>query len=550
MAKIAHPVAHELGITRRKLDEATQQLAAARAEIEVLKDEVARLRQHVPPEFKMQSQLPSQSTLPSDHKRIQSSIPRYARATQASDQRSAKLTTQPQNQTTTFGTVTLTIKSARPAWNDPMNCTRAPYTNQYQYRDGSLVRVPTGYLKSTKSSRAKLCPKIPRRSVKPGETPTGTQLERRQRPWWEEGECGSVSNDDRWTRYEPDEFRKPWSLWWVVRMYRSPLKLADTEYRDLMDLIALLPATRLEDDELQKTSLKHMLIEDGQQARLVVRGRELAQKCLWNFAEEHIPGQNPWTTWQQVRFEWGVLVGRLGGGGIHHSFLQFRASQPDLVWDTIQKVITLRHTTSHYSDSSSLFPFRLDEVDKHLKNVQKMAIQLYDKTGALQARKLRDELRQAAHDTFDEITALGPLVALPFAGYPWKPHHESVFIRLVLEVEDVDAGRKLDEYFPKEIGRIAEDWLWQGCWRGGRYEPPVSLAACRRTPPKRRHSASTDQVSETVLDLVARIKADREWQQRYSWDTPYDVPEWLIKAHEEGVSVASPRARRRLSHSS
>ncbi|KAG6362313.1 hypothetical protein INS49_010543 [Diaporthe citri] len=230
MAKIAHPVAHELGITRRKLEEANQQLAVARAEIEILRDEVARLRQHVPPEFKMRPRLSSQSTPPLHPKRIQSSIPRYAQPTQASEQRTMKSTTQPQNQTTTFGTVTLTIK------------------------------------------------------------------------------------------------------------------LSDTQYRDLMDLITLLPATRLEDDELQKTSMKHMLIDDGQQASLLVQGRELAQRCLWNLAEE----------------------------------------------------------------PPAAACFRIDEVDEHLKNVQKMAIQLYDKTGALQARRLRDELRQAAHDTFDEITTLGP----------------------------------------------------------------------------------------------------------------------------------------------
>lgn len=498
----------------------------------------------------MRPRYSAQPTLPSNQKGTQSSIPRYARATQASEQRSAKLTTQPQNQTTTFGTVTLTIKSGRPVWDDWTNCTRAPSPNQYQYRDGSLIKMPTGYLKSTKSSKAKLCPKIWRGFVKPVETPSGTQLEVRPRPWWEEEGCASASNDDRWATYERESLRKPWSLGWLINLYRSPHKLSDTEYRDLMDLVSLLPATRLEDDELKKTSLKHMLIDDEKQARLLVQGRELAQRCFWNLAEERMPGRNPWTSWRHVRFEWGVLSERWGGGSTYFNLLGSRASESKSVWDTIQKVINLRHTTSHYSPSSGLFPSRLDEVDAHLENVQKMAIQLYDKPGALQARRLRDELRQAAHDTFDEITALAPLVALPFAGYPWKDHHETVFWRLLSKIRDADAGRnKLDEHFPKDIGRIAEDWSWQSDRRGRRYEPPISLAACRRTPPKRRHSASSYQISETILDLVARIKADREWQRRYSWDTPYHVPEWLIKAHEEDISAASPRARRRLSHS-
>lgn len=68
--------------------------------------------------------------------------------------------------------------------------------------------------------------------------------------------------------------------------------------------------------------------------------------------------------------------------------------------------------------SNNLFPSSISKVDEHLTNVQKLAIQLYDEEAALEARGLRDELRQAAQNTLDEIMALETLVILPFAGYP------------------------------------------------------------------------------------------------------------------------------------
>lgn len=231
----------------------------------------------------------------------------------------------------------------------------------------------------------------------------------------------------------------------------------------------------------------------------------------------------------------------------YHTLLGYRASEPGLVWRAVQAVIQLRHTTAHYCSSSSLFPARLWRVDKHLENVQKLAIQLFDEERAVEARSLRDELRRAARATFDEITTLETLAALPFAGYSGKRYHERVLVYLCINAKAADAGRaELDEHFPEEIGRIAEDWSWQN--PGGdheKYEPPVSLGACRRTPPKRRHSTSIYQDSKTMSDLTARIKADREWQRRFGYDTPYDVPQWLLETDGRVVPEPPQRARRR-----
>lgn len=129
--------------------------------------------------------------------------------------------------------------------------------------------------------------------------------------------------------------------------------------------------------------------------------------------------------------------------------VELRAIEPQLVWDTMRNIIRLRQTTSHYSPSSNLFPSSLSEVDEHLKNVQKMAIQLHDEKGALEAWKLRDEFRQAAQHTFKDLEALGTLVSLPLAGYPWKHHNKCVFRGLILGPGGADGGcSELDKRFP------------------------------------------------------------------------------------------------------
>lgn len=552
MASIAHSMAHELDITIRNLEEANQHLVAARAEITSLEDEVARLRQHMPSEFKTKPPISSPPKHRFQNNSIGSSIPRYAKATQASERRSVKLKAQAQHAATVHVAITSSVQSTSCSSNDQKDCAGAIYSNKYQHQVGSLAKEPAGYLKATKSSAAKMCSKIPRRTVDPEVKLGHTQLEGDPQTWWNDasGSWATVHEypeDGRWATYE-DKHGKRWSLGWLHAVELSPHKLSDTEYRDLMDLHVLVPATRLEDDKWRESPLKHMFIDDGKQAQLLIQGRETAQKCLWNFAEQQMPGQNPWACWQQVRFEWGVLSQTWGTASTYYGSLKFRATQPHLVWDTMQKLIQLRHTTSHYSPSSDLFPSSLSEVDEHLKNVQKMAIQLYDKQGALEARRLRDELRQSAQHTFDELVALGMLVSLPFAGYPWKNHHESVFRCFLFNARDRDEEEtKVDDHFPRSIGGIAEDWLLQHGWRGSGYEPPVSLAASPGTRTKRRHSTCSHQSFEKVPAMAARIKTDWGRQQRDGCEALCDVPEWLVEAHEQGVSTTSPLARRRLS---
>ncbi|KAL1852422.1 hypothetical protein Daus18300_012181 [Diaporthe australafricana] len=535
MVEIVHPVAHQITC---KLEEAYEQLAAARDEITSLRDEVARLHQHMPSQFKEKPESPTNTILaPSEHKNIESSEPRYAQATESTERRSAKPITQTQHPVTTSA-ITLTLKPISYDWGRPQwDCTGGAFPNKYQCRDGCLVKLPIGYLNATTSSSIKQCPKPLRWPVEPETASTEAQLEGYPSSRRAEGSSAQNSDDNDSWRNKIDYSCRSWPLRWLHKRKTSAHKLSDTGYRDLIDLHVLVPATRLYDDQWLKSPLNHMLIDDAQQARLLTQGRETAQKCLWNFAEKRMPGKNPWAGWQQVRFEWAVLS--ISWGQEWHEYyrsLNFRASEAALVWKTMQDVINL----------SGLYPFNLSRVDKHLKSVQKMAIQLYDEQGALEARRLRDELRQAAQNTFDDLVAFGTLASLPFAGYPWKHHHERVLRGLCTRIYHADVGRgRLDEHFPGEVGRVAEDWAWHNNRNGSAYEPPVYLAACPRTPPKRRQSSSSHRDFGVVAGLMARIKADREWQQRNGSGPPYDVPERLVEAHGQSEPEDTPSGPQR-----
>ncbi|KAI0121157.1 hypothetical protein BJ170DRAFT_600164 [Xylariales sp. AK1849] len=86
-----------------------------------------------------------------------------------------------------------------------------------------------------------------------------------------------------------------------------------------------------------------------------------------------------------------------------------------------------------------------------LKRAQRLCVVLGDETRAFGIREMRNELRRAAEATLTDNQSLELLAALPFA-YPWKMHHEQVFLRVNREYES--ERRK----YPPWVIRAAEEW--------------------------------------------------------------------------------------------
>ncbi|KUI72132.1 hypothetical protein VM1G_07656 [Cytospora mali] len=205
--------------------------------------------------------------------------------------------------------------------------------------------------------------------------------------------------------------------------------MSQQAYKDITDLHILQLETRLEGtcNQWLDDPLANLCINDEVQFRLLLRARE-----------------------QQVRFEGLQLRKYLEAFGSYANVFQSRHNCADLVRKTIVDVIELRHETSHYH-KPGFGVASLHSVDDHIKDVQKLAIHLYDARRAA----LRDELGAAAERTLHNIEVLELLTALSFAGYPWEYHHESIFEKIRWRM---DQGYSELNEFPEVVVRIAEGW--------------------------------------------------------------------------------------------
>lgn len=226
--------------------------------------------------------------------------------------------------------------------------------------------------------------------------------------------------------------------------------MSDKEFQDLMDLHNLPLATRLEDDDWLDSELGNVLIDDELLFRLLTRGRELAQKCFWSFMDKNQPEirQREFPGgWQQVKLE-GLILDDM----LEPFCLSFRQNDSALARNALFAVVQLRNLTCHWNrDGLGWSRPVARTVDLHLKNVQKLAIHFYDEERAAEARKLRDEARQAVEDTVSEMEELEPL----FDVYPWKYHHARMFEQI--EYAKYENTPEVLKY-PDVILRAVEIW--------------------------------------------------------------------------------------------
>lgn len=245
---------------------------------------------------------------------------------------------------------------------------------------------------------------------------------------------------------------RPESKSWLHRLsFGKPAHtLSDVEYKDLIDLHTLPLKTRLDDDDWLSSHLQNVRIDDERFFRLLTRGRELAQKCLWAFMDKNQPQicrrEFP-GGWQQVRLEVSALM-----PAVDFWALRFRGNNSQLARDALFAVVPLRHLICHWNQFDLGWSRSAPRsADMHLKNVQKLAIHLYDEERAVEARGLRDEARQAVEDSVAEIEALEPL----FDVCEWEYHHEQMFEQI-----EYTKDRTMTDpsTYPDVIVRAAEAW--------------------------------------------------------------------------------------------
>lgn len=266
-----------------------------------------------------------------------------------------------------------------------------------------------------------------------------------------------------------DSKLRPESKSWLhsLSFGRPARTFSDEEYKDLLDLHIIPLATRLEDDDWLDSDLGNIRVDDEHLFRLLTRGRELAQKCLWSFMDKNQPDicQREFPGgWQQVKLEVSALLDTL-----RPFALRLRQNKSDLARNALFAVVPLRHLACHWNQSDlGWFRPAPRVVDGHLKNVQKLAIHLYDEECAAEARQLRDEARQTVEDTVRDMEALEPL----FDEYDWKYHHNQMFeqIEYAKDMKTPDLFR-----YPEIVFRAAEAWSRRRCSSEEAFEEDLRL---------------------------------------------------------------------------
>ncbi|KAJ0109494.1 hypothetical protein J7T55_000420 [Diaporthe amygdali] len=308
--------------------------------------------------------------------------------------------------------------------------------------------------------------------------------------WVVEGSNSPGANDEVFQPGEPPKWRslklRPESKSWLhpLSFWGSPHTMSDARYKDLIDLHAIPLVTRLEEDDWLNSSLENVRVDDFLLFRLLTRGRELAQKCLWTYMDKnrpHIRDRAFPGGWHQVRLEVTVMREIL-----EFRCLSYRENRADLAYDAVFNVIPLRHLTCHWNQGDLGWSRPAPRVvDYHLKNVQKLAIHFYDEEKAMEARKLRDEARRLVEDTVSELETLEPL----FDEYAWKYHHEQMFeqIRFARDEGDPDLFK-----YPDVIFRAADAW-----WRRRSSEVQTILVSENQTPSKPEDRQEKPQVEKT-----------------------------------------------------
>ncbi|KUI62776.1 hypothetical protein VP1G_09903 [Cytospora mali] len=537
MVKLVHPVTHELAITKAKLEQNEKRLLEHMNEVTRLEKELAKLRQETTPTSPIQTptssptstkppevnlgkhrqqatRAPSQEASTSSQNQIRRTIrtrpsqmvPRYAKSTQASEAKAAqelKVLSPTYKQPLIPPAVRITIQTS--SWAATRDFTGSCLPERYQYKDGMLVKENYGFLRSTQStankSKSKFStlykaePVYPSQDGCKAESQPGCWASSKSRKAGTSTSAPFESPRENW-RHHVSEFTSTRRWLHKLEFNQAPHAMSQQAYKDLIDIHILPLETRLEGtcNQWLDGPLANLCINDEFQFQLLLRARE-------------------------VRFEGLQLRKYLEAFGNYANVFQLRQNCADLVRKTVVDVIELRHETSHYHKPGFGVP-SLHSVDDHIKDVQKMAIHLYDARRAAEARGLRDELRAAAERTLHNVEALELLTALPFAGYPWEYHHESMFEKIRWRM---DHGYPKFNEFPEVVVRIAEGWDLEGYHMKGEsfdwiVDEKEGTSQEKKEVTTRRHSIS---------DLEARVQIDRERPVLFSRRASVDAAEGM-----------------------
>ncbi|KAK8016665.1 hypothetical protein PG993_014854 [Apiospora rasikravindrae] len=239
-----------------------------------------------------------------------------------------------------------------------------------------------------------------------------------------------------------------------------------TQYDEIGAPAPVLEATEWKAPELEKRTRLH---DNGWNAKshiyvripsvvgwsLLTEAYDLAQGAVHDFSKSHL--RRLWKAKfrggrHEVRLESDEIESILGYWDIPDTLEIYYA----YFAHALRKARLLRNAVSHFRGQW----WDGDEYDEHLKFSHALAVAVGDAARAERVRELRDELRDVAKQTLEEIEALGVSSIVPIER-DREAYHESFFLKFyTLDHEDICAIINGFRFSPA-VELALRAWRWQ-----------------------------------------------------------------------------------------
>lgn len=418
--KFIHSIARQLSLAEDRIKSLEKENSELRTELACI-----TARSPSQPGRGVSSSLKRKHSTTPEHK-----IPSYAQSTTASRLRSS-----PSSCSSSRSTSPSIDQSSTPS-TDP----KLVSINKKRcfFKDGKLDVMEFGYLRPTIASRCRAEVSLLKKDCLRGASSTidGTT----------EASSWGYSSDP-W--YDADEPKRKEELG-EIKPANTLRIMSQTELDDLVTQKGIAKRTRLDDDHWTRRSAYRVYIDHDTLFDILSRAEALAKRCLWEWMHTHRPDEcRLWLGYQSdVDFGRERLTAMLNG--LPNNCFNHRYTRSWQVTFKLNRLIFLRNYLHHFNGQRQ----NLNRTDDDLKTVQELAVLLYDEGAAIQARALRDRLRDEALRTVGEIETFMMLKSLPEAGDLWKPHHMDLIRDAAYDLDSVFSTY----YYPPIVYAAAREW--------------------------------------------------------------------------------------------
>lgn len=254
--------------------------------------------------------------------------------------------------------------------------------------------------------------------------------------------------------------------------------ISQAEFDDIIERKGIALRTRLRLDSWVWEPANNVAIDHDELFDILWRAERLAKRCLWRWLRANRPRT---CEFYGLHYLSDMDFGRdrlnlLAFGDTE--FYDYRRTKSHAVMRALEELIILRNKVHHFKGRG----FRMEFIDEHLYDVQRLGVLLYDEETATSARGLRNRLRKEAEEVAREIGAIWLLTALPFVGdYPWQYHHVELFQRVHSRLGGMDDDRVRCQYSPAVIA-ATQEYYERPAYMSWNCEPDVeqSLANVKR----------------------------------------------------------------------